>query len=245
LKKNTNMKNLFCYFLCFLYLCSPQLVAQQHGNADKPSIHGMMLMGTEKIYASHLPMFHSPHDYQVILLLEFSKTEQEQYIADKIANPTETVYTLEPESFVLPDMINNPTKFRANIYRGHFERGGKKIVENVSVVIQKVVYSKKFDPKETKPTKLQYILFGNSNEQFLAHLISAKPDFDENIAVKITDKKVLQQLENTPFLLVEFGEIENRKAFSWKKTQGLLKETKQSISFQAHQTLYIEFGDLE
>lgn len=240
------MKNLFACFLLMLHFVSQQLVAQHHSNnTDKPSVHGMMLMGTEKIYASHLPMFHSPHDYQIILLLEISKENQAQYAADKNANPTETVYTLEPESFVLPEMVNNPTKFRANVYRGHFERGGKKILENISVVIQKVVYFKKFDAKETKPAKLQYILFGNGNEQFLAHLISAKPDFDENIAVKIADKKVLQELEKTPFLLVEFGEIENRKAFSWKKTQGLLKETKKSIVFQTHQTLYIEFGDLE
>src|SRR4051812_9463415 len=36
--------------------------------ADTPSIHGMVVFGGEKdTYASHLPMFHSPHDRQVIL----------------------------------------------------------------------------------------------------------------------------------------------------------------------------------
>jgi hypothetical protein len=242
------MKNLPKYLLFFIFI-SHQIVAQHNKYTDKPSTHGMMLMGSETIYASHLPMFHSPHDYQIILLLSFSKEEKAKYIADKKENPNETVYTLEPETFVLPEMVNVTKKFKANIYRGHFERGGKKFLENITVTIQEIVYFKKFDTKNTKPAKLQYILFGNSEEQFLAHLISVKPDFDENIAVKITDKKILEKLQKKPFLLFEFDEVENRKPFSWQKTQGLLKEllkgTSKTVDFQYHKTLYIEFGDLE
>lgn len=248
-------------FLVLFFFMTQQIVAQRNNHiqkeqvkyTDKPSTHGMMLMGNEKVYASHLPMFHSPHDYQIILLLEFSQESQAKYMADKKENPNETVYTLEPETFVLPEMVNITKKFKANIYRGHFERGGKKIMENIAVSIQQIIYFKKFDTKDTKPKKLQYILFGNSQEQFLAHVISAKPDFDENLSVSFAvngvtnsvNQEVLQKLQRTPFLLVEFDEAENRKAFSWKNSQGLLKDTNTSIDFQNHKTLYIEFGDLE
>lgn len=63
------MKKLYLFILLIVMtLC--KLVAQsEHGHihyTDKPSVHGMTLMGTELIYASHLPMFHTPHDYQII-----------------------------------------------------------------------------------------------------------------------------------------------------------------------------------
>ena len=46
------------------------LVSGSMANADVPTTHGMLLFGNETVYASHLPMFHSPHDYQLILELD-------------------------------------------------------------------------------------------------------------------------------------------------------------------------------
>ena len=43
-----------------------------NAQADRPSVHGMLLFGKENLYASHLPMFHAPHDYQVIFKLNLS-----------------------------------------------------------------------------------------------------------------------------------------------------------------------------
>jgi hypothetical protein len=30
---------------------------------DRPSVHGMAVIGSDTIFLSHLAMFHSPHDY--------------------------------------------------------------------------------------------------------------------------------------------------------------------------------------
>lgn len=77
----------------------------------------MLLMGSEIIYASHLPMFHSPHDYQIILILKFNIEGNRKYLEDREKHPDELVYTIEPEVFVLPEMVNHTKKFKASIYR--------------------------------------------------------------------------------------------------------------------------------
>lgn len=231
------------FTVLFLYL-STLAVAQSAHYPDKPSTHGMMLMGSEVIYASHLPMFHSPHDYQIILILELSKDDHAKYIQDKRNHPEELIYTIEPETFVLPEMINHTKTFKANIYRGHFERGGKKFLENITVNIGQLIYYKQFDKKCVRPANLQYLLFGNAQEQFLVHRISAKPDFDENIAVKVHDKKSLRAITDNLYITIEFPEKDLRKPFSWLTPIGTRKQTKEPFKFSKHQVLYLEYGDL-
>jgi len=236
------MKHTLLFFLFFLQVLSTQ--AQHH--QDKPSVHGMTLMGTEKIYASHLPMFHSPHDYQIILQLKFTDEVKAKYLKELQANPQEVLYTLEPEVFVLPEMIQKTKKFKANLYRGHFERGGVKFLENVYVEIAQVVYFKKFDGN-SRSVNLQYILFGNAKEQFMAHLIAAKPDFDENLIVTVKNSKIVEYLTKKSFIWVYFDEKDERKPFSWQKNIGevVIKKTSLPIEFTLHKTLYLEFGDLD
>ena len=202
-------------------------------STDKASTHGMLLFGKEKIYASHLPMFHSPHNYQIILELELDKTTTQKYIADQKLHPECTTYTIEPEKFVLPEMIENPKSFSVDLYRGHFERGGIKIASKAIVKIVKVIYFKKFDENEAKATISNFILFGNAKEQFLAHQITNKPDFEQIIKVKTklsSDKNEIITVDTTAntVLGINGNEIEIDK-----KTIVLLKQ------------LYLEFNDLK
>jgi hypothetical protein len=71
------------------------------------------------------------------------------------------------------------------LYRGHFERGGVKIAVGITLKISKVVYFKKFDAYETKKDSAAFLLFGSAKEQFAAHKISNKPDFEQIIQVKV------------------------------------------------------------
>lgn len=235
------MKQVYLFILLSL---NTQAFAQHILYPDKPSTHGMMLMGNETIYASHLPMFHSPHDYQIVLILDFSEKDKQQYINDRKAHPEESVYTLEPEDFVLPEMVNHTRHFQASIYRGHFERGGTKFIEKIPVSIKKIVYYHQFQKETIKPKQLQYLLFGNKKEQFLVHKISAKPDFDENSSVEIKDPAVLSNLLKNNYISIEFAEKDLRKPFSWKQETGISTTTKKAIRFQNHKLLYLEYRDL-
>jgi hypothetical protein len=57
---------------------------------DEPATHGMAVIGQKSVFLSHLPMFGSPHDYQVIVEAELTKTgadPQQVYFDDRKQNP--------------------------------------------------------------------------------------------------------------------------------------------------------------
>lgn len=183
---------------------------------DDPATHNMLLVGERTAYLSHLPMFvglnddktdfRTPHRYQVIFEAAFSEGNRnltDVYIADRKKNPAVKMYTFNPADFVLPDL--DPTgssplrRFRGNaLVRGHLERGGTAFVGNFrrppadgafDVSVVNVVHFHKFVPGAAKPTQLQYILFGKGPEIFLAHLITAPPDFDQIMSVRVTGQQ--------------------------------------------------------
>lgn len=149
--------------------------------ADAPSVHGMLLFGSNKVYVSHLPMFHPPHDYQLIAEITLPADAAATYRRSLAAHPEETVYTLVPERLALPDLVAHPRPFRADLYRGHFERGGSVIAASVTVNLARVLVWRKFVPSAEKPAAASFVLFGNPAEAFVAHLIVAPPDFDQVI----------------------------------------------------------------
>jgi hypothetical protein len=165
-------------------------------DADHPAVHGMVMVGERRLYLSHLPLFRtasypSPHDYQVILEARLTnKTGQleEAYVDDR-RRTGENLYTLEPEKFVLSHLISAESgspplrRFRASVYRGHFERGGIQILENAVVEIIRIIHMRRFTPDAARPDTLQYLLFGGDQELFLAHYISGPPDFDQILKV--------------------------------------------------------------
>jgi hypothetical protein len=236
------MKNKTRLILGFLALISHLKLTAQHGehtpSTDRPSTHGMLIFGTEKVYASHLPMFHTPHDYQIILELALDKKTKAQFVADQKAHPEMPTYTLVPEKFVLPDMVKNPRLFKAKLVRGHFERGGVEITKEVEITIAKVVVFKKFDPSVLHTKSTEFWLFGNDKEQFMAHDISQKPDFEQIIQIKAqlnpkeTAMKIVLNAENNAPIGVSGNDVTFKNGSSEQRI-GLLKQ------------MYLEFDDLK
>lgn len=227
------------YLLTFIFLLTTYLCKAQHhnmGQADKPSVHGMLIFGKEKCYASHLPLFHAPHNYQIILELELDKTGKAQFIKDQKIHPEFTTYTIEPEKFILPEMIKTPRPFKVNIYRGHFERGGTLIAKQITVTIKQVVYFKKFDPAEAKESDAKFIVFGNSKEQFAAHHITNHPDFEQIIQVNASLADMDKQFEIVLF---------TSKANSPVGVSSNIIETSGKGKFTLLKQVYLEFDDLE
>jgi hypothetical protein len=210
----------------------------QHDHAamspDKASTHGMFIFGTSKIYASHLPMFRTPHNYQIILELVLDTKAQQKFITDQKQNPQYTTYTIEPEKFVLPDMVAKKGTFKANLYRGHFERGGIKIADSITIKIVEVVYFKKFDANAAKQTEANFIVFGNSKEQFAIHQISNKPDFEQILQVKIK----LSKLETISFST-------NNNAMGVSSNTITVKMNGKNADVILLKQLYLEFDDLK
>ena len=174
---------------------------------DKAAVHNMLMVGQETVFLSHLPMFNapdfnSPHRYQVILEVSLTKDGTDQlpiYVSDRKKNPATRIYTLNPDAFVLPDLVSTDAgkpvrSFKANIFRGHLEKPGNKLLlRGVDVSIKNIDHFRQFDPKATSPPKLEYVLFGKGNEIFLAHFITKPPDFDQVLSVSASDHSFTDQ----------------------------------------------------
>lgn len=213
-----------------------------HASHDKPSTHGMAVVGHHKVYLSHLPMFHTPHDYQVIMEVEFDSPSKAVY--DQSVGTASELYTIEPETFVLPNMTKAGNSFQATLYKGHFERGGTSIAENVTIKIVKVLYFKKFQPGETQPAQASYILFGNQNEQFMAHIITAKPDFDQILTVKV-DSALATEIDTAGSLLVTLADLKNDEpVLAPAALQAITTKDSKTVNLETESEIYLEKGDL-
>jgi len=206
---------------------------------DPAAVHGMLVFGDKSVYLSHLPMFHSPHDYQVIMQVELGPVAMQVYLADQKAHPENRIYTFVPQPLVLPVVVAGKIPFQGDLYRGHFERGGVVIQSSVQVQITKVLYFHKFSSTDSRPALLTYLLFGDSGDYWLAHLIFVKPDFDQIAKVTLpeapaaADKAVTVTIANFPTEkpLDEGGDY-------------LAECADGPLHIQQLQTQYLEFDDL-
>lgn len=158
---------------------------------QEPAVHGMVLFGEKQIFLSHLPLFHPPHDFQILLAADFTVEDgvdpQAVYLQDR-QTTGEKLYTLVPEPFSLSELQETLAKgesfsVRADVVRGHFERGGETIVSGAKVNIRQKFRFRQLDPKSERPEGSRYILFGKGDEAFLSHLVTARPDFDQLVSI--------------------------------------------------------------
>jgi hypothetical protein len=106
----------------------PTTTAPSHAHG----VHGMILFGEPgRVFASHLPLYRHPHDWQVVLELQPVGTDA-QRLADQLLAEG-GLLTIEPERFDLwrlkPGASEPLRQFKAVLYRDHFERGGDKLRE--------------------------------------------------------------------------------------------------------------------
>ncbi len=154
------------------------LLTGQIATADVPSTHGMLLFGDKTLYASHLPMFHAPHNYQYIFKLTLSHGEQTlSKFAEEKTNG-QKLFTLVPEVMDLTKVMDGTKKdFQAEIYSGHFERGGTNL-GSIQVHVEKTILSAKLNANSAPQEFHEYLAFGENGEYFAAHIIKEKPNFD-------------------------------------------------------------------
>ncbi len=152
--------------------------------------HGMLLFGgRDGLYASHLPMYHPPHDTQVVLRIRFADASIESELGNALAAEP-AVWTLVPERFDLlrlaPDASQPIRELRVDVVEGHFERGGTRRHAGVLLTVESVPLFRRLDPTLRAPERLDYLRIAASPgaaEQFLLLRIDARPGADHLLAV--------------------------------------------------------------
>lgn len=144
--------------------------------------HGMAVFGgREGLYASHLPMFHAPHDSQVVLRFRLANVAADRALRETLALAPR-LWTLDPEPFDLlrlqPGHAQPLADFKARFFAGHFERGGQVQPGEQRVVVDEVLLFRRLSPSPREAATGRYRLIGRGAEWFALKIIDRRPDFD-------------------------------------------------------------------
>jgi hypothetical protein len=176
------MRKLFALLTLWLASALAQAADASYGE------HGMALFGgPEGLYASHLPMFHAPHDYQVVLRIRLANKAQDAALRKRL-NDRPVLWTLAPEKFELdrlaPGAVNPLASFKADLVQGHFEQGGKTRYPGVAVVVEQVLLYRQLSTDAMQRATARYLQIGTSSRRYLVKQIDSRPDFDHIVAVR-------------------------------------------------------------
>ena len=163
-----------------LLLVAPMLRAAEASYG----MHGMVLFGgIDGLYASHLPMFHAPHDMQVVLKVRFADAALDRTMRARLDGRT-ALWTLAPERFALhrlaPGAAQPLTGFAADVVEGHFEQGGTARHRRARLEVEQVVLYRPLDAAPGVRTTSRYVPVG----RYLVKLIDSRPDFDHIVLLK-------------------------------------------------------------
>jgi len=164
------------------FACAALLPLAARASESAMGSHGMAVFGgREGLYASHLPMFHAPHDSQVVLRFHLANAAAEKALRETLARDTR-LWTFDPEPFDLlrlqPGHAQPLADFKARFFEGHFERGGRAQPGEQRVVVDEVLLFRRLDPSPREAATGRYRLIGRGAEWFALKMIDRRPDFD-------------------------------------------------------------------
>ncbi|TMO42445.1 hypothetical protein [Pseudoalteromonas ruthenica] len=145
-------------------------------------MHGMLLFSDgDSLYASHLPMFYTPHDMQVVMRIELTNKQTQKSLHDALAEQG-GYWTLAPERFDLTQLAqageHGIWQFDGDLYQGHFERGGKLGFKNQGIVIKEVVLRNQLESKVVPRSVYMRLTPDNADTHFYAQVIQGRPNVD-------------------------------------------------------------------
>lgn len=150
--------------------------------------HGMVLFGgLDGLYASHLAMFRSPHDHQVVLRIRLTDPAVELAVRRELA-ARPALWTLSPERFDLlrlrPGAAQPLQRFQADVVQGHFEQDGVTRHAQVTVVVEQTLVFEDLSPQPREQALARFYVVGQGRERFLVKHVDARPDYDAIIALE-------------------------------------------------------------
>lgn len=130
------MRNMMATFIVLFTLLLGHFSYAQHSNHAK---HNMVLFGDSEIFASHI-VYKVPHNYQVILNIEFDQKTKDLYLNERVLHPADEFI------FLLDDMdikdITSAPSISGAISRTDAGGNRLEIIKNVQVDREhfKVIY---------------------------------------------------------------------------------------------------------
>jgi len=145
-------------------------------------IHSMVLVTKgSSIYASNLPRYTKPHNVQLLYKIDNKDLAVLQTIRDS------QFITIKPKPFNLQRLIRGDKMvIQADLYAGHFNRGGMLVYENISLSFSKQLYVRSFDDIKPSSNKQEYdVISISQNYKIYIHRIQQAPSFDHILGVDL------------------------------------------------------------
>ena len=136
--------------------------------------HGMALVSDSRgaLYASHLPLYQPPHNYQIIYRVSLESPGSVQPLLSR------GMVTVLPDNFDLARLVNGESfSIDAQVFAGHFERDGKLLNRSV-LNFEAPLLVEPVSPSPAGNTAEYYYVRIHSDEAIFAHRIQAPPSFD-------------------------------------------------------------------
>jgi len=159
---------------------------------QSPSVHSMIVTGADpsSLFLHHYGLFNNPnHEFHVTLEARLEDSQAQHVYAAYRQKFSDALCIIDPELFLLAEIQAGTRKsFHATFSHAgdqalssHQTQWGTAIpgLENVAVTITRIIQFRHFDPKDQFPPYLVYQLYGNEKEVYLAHEITAAPNFEE------------------------------------------------------------------
>ena len=177
------MKTIIAALAGWLWLAGAALAAPGAGWGE----HGMVLFGgKDALFASHLPMFHAPHDYQVVLKLRLQDAALDAALRERLDGKT-ALWTVAPEKFEIdrlaPQSANPLRAFRADLVLGHFEQGGATQYRGATVIVEQVLVYRRLSLAPAVMREAHYLQIGQGRQRYLVKQIDSRPDYDHIVAI--------------------------------------------------------------
>lgn len=218
---------------------------------DAPAVHGMLLVGTKRIFLSHLAMFHPPHNYQVLFAAPLTANGSDPaaaYFEDRRKTGAK-LYTWVQEPLSLPSLIAKggglPCTMHGTIFRGHFERAGTPLMsDRVRADVARVFHFRRFIPSTDPAEHSKYILFGETNDWYLAHWITRPPDFDQVLSVVLRNEFPFEIPESNSILVSGRKNSVVGRLIAGEKISGTPLPSERVVDFEVAVEIYVETDDL-
>ncbi|MFS1425493.1 hypothetical protein [Shewanella sp. 10N.286.48.B5] len=231
---------------------------------EKPSnhygVHGMTLFGgKDGLFASHLPMYHQPHNVQMIMQFHFANEKVENSVRQQLqqqSSSPQQLWTIVPKPFDLmtlhPKMSDELPRLHIEVVEGHFERGGNSQFTAQKIIIDKVLLfstlnMEKEQPKSASAQYQKIAVSPNSPNQFLIKRLGNRPEADHLLRVLNYDLSKMSQL-SVPIEseLTESGLTESIHPSTTAITEALGKQNyNHDLSAASVIEIYLETRELQ
>lgn len=138
-------------------------------------IHGMVLVSQgSRVFASHLPLYHKPHNVQLLYKIEMKEIAFLNLVRDA------QLVTIKPQRFNLQRLIRGEKMtIIADVYMGHFERDGMVVYKDKPIVFTKQLYVREMKELDESSTQQEYgVVELRKNERIYIHKIQKAPSYD-------------------------------------------------------------------